>query len=60
MSKAFPNSIREGVPYSPDLDPQGPEMAPDPTPTGCQSQYTPGSNLYDGLPDVPAPHNKGA
>ena len=57
VSDAFPNSIQEGILYSPDLEPDGPEVyQDDDAPSGRVSQTEPYG--YDDLPNIAGPKHR--
>ena len=64
MASGFPNSIREGIPWSADLEPDGPDYDADDQhsddsasqPQARISQYEPYG--YDDLPDIAVPKHK--
>lgn len=57
-SSGFPNSVNAGVPWSADLEPDGPDYdADDNANYGRVSQYDAG-DLYQGLPDIAVPKHK--
>lgn len=58
MTDAFPNSIKEGVPWSADLEPDGPDYDADDSSDYGRVSQSDSSGLYDGLPDISVPKRK--
>lgn len=60
MTDAFPNSIKEGVPWSADLEPDGPDYDADDNYNYNYDRVSQSdsSGLYDGLPDISVPKRK--
>ena len=58
MSDAFPNSITDGVPFSADLVPDGPDVNDTDDPSSGMLSHDNAGSLYADLPDIAVPKHR--